>query len=871
MPLTAPAQFATPQTTPTTAPEDTAADTAFRYRRVVILLLLVLWTLALFSFHPEDIDFYAGGLTGSIYPRNMIGAAGACLGWTTFVALGLAAYPAIILTLVCSVRRLIYRRGLRRSSWAYFAAIALFAAGCSFALGLFPDSFAGATTALNIGKFPGGVVGQKFCAPGAGWLQMLMNTTGALIVAIAMMGTALGIVWHYDWRRMTVKALERLMEKWRQERALQAQETALDAQGAAPLQGYAMESSTDDAPRQSLVSMAEGAPTLVTPAPGQRSFATRRGSVQSPGEPRDYAPRVNTPPAPRQQELPQQPAPAPQPQTQPTAAAPRPATPPPTIRENEEDGEAYRLPGVELFTNGAPTGGEVASHDEIERNSRTLQDTLDQFKVDATVVNAIPGPQVTLFEVELAPGILTNAISRIQSNISMSLATPQPVRLLLPIPGKNLTGVEVANKHRQIVTAQEVFNDPAWVNTRCAIPLMLGRDVNGKCIVIDLAKAPHLLVAGSTGSGKSGVMNLMIQSLLLRFSPDDLNLIMFDPKYLEFQPYSTLPHLISRIINEPKQVGLVLRWACNEMNRRYVLLSKARVKKLAEFNTRPMDPPDMTDDEGNPLPRKLPYIVIIIDELADIMAAAKKEVEAALQVLAAKSRAAGIHMIVATQRPDAHVVTGTLKNNFPWRIALQVTDAISSNVVMGQKGAESLLGQGDMLFRGDGALNRIQGGWVTNEEIATVVEACSSQRPQIFDASLELALKGENGLDGEGGEGGETTEGGDEAAGDDLVSRAVAVIKETKRPTISLMQRRLRIGYNKAADLIQELEDLGYIGPEPISGLREIYWDNLPSSRNATDRMTLDQPEDEEDMDVASSDGIDNGTTEPPSAEEDGL
>ena len=377
---------------------------------------------------------------------------------------------------------------------------------------------------------------------------------------------------------------------------------------------------------------------------------------------------------------------------------------------------------------------------------------------------------------------------------------------------------------------------------------MLGRDINGKCVVIDLAKAPHLLVAGSTGSGKSGVMNLMIQSLLLHFAPDDLNLIMFDPKYLEFQPYSTLPHLISRIINEPKQVGLVLRWACNEMNLRYKLLGVARVKKLSEFNARPMDTPDMTDAEGNPLPRKLPYIVIFIDELADIMAVAKKEVENALQILAAKSRAAGIHMIVATQRPDAHVVTGTLKNNFPWRVALQVTDAISSNVVMGQKGAEALLGQGDMLFKGDGEITRIQGGWVTNEEIASVVEACSSQRPQIFDASLELALKGDENLEAGGSAGGgEGEAGGGDSGGDDLISRAVAVIKETKRPTISLMQRRLRIGYNKAADLIQDLQDLGYIGPEPVSGLREIYWDNLPASNNVTDRMTLDQQDDETD------------------------
>ena len=449
-----------------------------------------------------------------------------------------------------------------------------------------------------------------------------------------------------------------------------------------------------------------------------------------------------------------------------------------------------------------------APHEEIEHDWRLLQDTLDQFKVKARVVNAVCGPQAIRYELELAPGAKAATVARIQSNISMSLTTPRPVRLLLPIPGKELAGIEVPRRQREIVTAQEVFKDTAWRDTRCLIPLMLGRDMEGNCVVMDLTKAPHLLVAGSTGSGKSGVMNLMILSLLQRFSPDELKLIMFDAKYLEFNPYSTLPHLISPVINEPKQLQRALQWAVDEMNRRYQLLSKARVMKLSEFNARPADTPDMTDDEGNPLPRKLPYIVIVIDELVDAMSVAKKEVKNALQILAAKSRPAGIHIIVATQRPDTHVVTGTIKNDFPWRIALQVIDAISSNVLLGQKGAESLLGQGDMLFRGDSDINRIQGAWATNEEIAAVVEACARQRPPNFDASRELTNK--------------TTAGGD------LVSRAVAVIKETKRPAISQMQRRLHISYCEAANLIQKLEDLGYIGPEPIYGLREIHWDNLP-------------------------------------------
>ena len=841
------------------APEqnDKAADTAFRYRRIVILALLLLAALSLFSFHPEDIDFYAGGIDASTYPRNLIGALGARTGWTLLVSLGLAAYPSLLLTILCSVRRLICRRGLRRSSWAYYAAIVLFALGCSFMFGLYPDSFSGITSALNIRMLAGGVIGQKFCQPGEGWLQLLMNTTGALLVSIAMAASALLIIWHYDWKRMTLVLLEGTLARWRQERELREQvaDMAQDGGADAPFPGQERRAQGTGPLHVPAVGAPSDSPQLVTPT-GQ-SFATRRGVAQQPApaqqSAQNYMPRVpQQPPKPRHSELPQQP---PAPEQQPAPPAPRPCAAGDTA--GDDAGDSYTLPTISLFARPVSQGREVATHEEIEHNQRVIQDTLDQFNIDAEVVNAIPGPQVTLFEVQLGPGVLTNKLVGLQSNLSMALETPRLVRLLTPIPGKQFVGIEVANRHRLVVTANELFNDPAWQKNHDQIPLILGRNVSGECVVIDLAKAPHLLVAGSTGTGKSVCMNLMIQSILLKFPPEDLKLIMFDPKYLEFQPYSTLPHLITRIINEPQKVGLVLRWAITEMNRRYQLLAVARVRNLSEYNSRRPDTPDMLDTEGNPLPRKLPFIVIIIDELADIMATAKKEVDNALSILAAKSRAAGIHMIVATQRPDAQVVTGNLKNNFPWRVALQVTDAISSNVVMGCKGAEALLGKGDMLFKGNGELNRIQGGWVTNEEIASVVSVCSNQLPQTFDASLELALMGGDNADNNGGadaqdNGGTGSPSGAMGAaagngGDDLVSRAVEVLKTTKRATISNLQRRLRIGYNKAADLIQDLEDMGYVGPEPISGLREIYWDQLPGSTGYSGQIPAENQEDTDD------------------------
>ena len=361
--------------------------------------------------------------------------------------------------------------------------------------------------------------------------------------------------------------------------------------------------------------------------------------------------------------------------------------------------------------------------DEIECVGRLLQDMLEKFKVKGRVLHAVCGPQAIRYGIQLDTAAAKRLL-RLQNSLSTMLGTPYLVRVLLPSSDTEPAGVEVPRRHRQMFAAQELFSDAAWRDSTAQVPLMLGRDMEGNCVVIDLATAPHLLMAGTTGSGKSGLMTLLLHSLLLKFPPDELKLILFDPKYLEFQPYGMLPHLLMPVINEPKQLPHALRWAIGEMDRRYALLSKARVKKLAEFNARPADPPDMTDADGKPLPRKLPRIVIVIDELADIMAICRKEVEDALNVLAAKSRAAGIHIIAATQRPDTHVVTGSIKNNFPCRIALQMTDAISSNMVIGQKGAELLLGQGDMLLcRGVGKLVRIQGGWVPPEEVAAIVEA----------------------------------------------------------------------------------------------------------------------------------------------------
>ena len=372
------------------------------------------------------------------------------------------------------------------------------------------------------------------------------------------------------------------------------------------------------------------------------------------------------------------------------------------------------------------------------------------------------------------------------------------------------------------------------------IPLLLGKNISGKVVMLDLAKAPHLLIAGATGSGKSVCMNLLITSILYKFRPDELKLIMADPKVVEFLPYKTLPHLIVPVITEAEKVSLALRWAINEMERRYRVLGAVKVRNLSEFNSRKLPSETQYDEEGNAIPDKLPFIVIIIDEMADVMLHAQKEVEKSLALIVAKSRAVGIHTIIATQRPDVKVITGTIKANYPVRIAFQVSSQIDARTIMDNKGAESLLGRGDMLFKGSGSVERIQGGWVDLPEVENIVNFISAFADQDFDESVFQALEAPEAeatdKSGRNGSGRAQLSNSDDAMSDEerLIQEAITVVLRDRRPTISYLQRSLKVGYNKAATLIDELQDRGIVGPQPSSGLREILV-LTPPSRDVDD------------------------------------
>ena len=526
----------------------------------------------------------------------------------------------------------------------------------------------------------------------------------------------------------------------------------------------------------------------------------------------------------------QQPDPAPivqkpQPEKQKETAREIPAKP-------RKSGNGFVYPDISLLDVYDDSARIGANAMEIERNAKMLQRTLDDFRIDAKVVSQITAPQVTQFEIMPASGVRLNTITALESNIKMALAA-KSIRILAPIPGKNMVGIQVPNESPSIVPVRNLMQDPAWKNGKEQIPLILGKNINGKNIILDLAKAPHLLIAGTTGSGKSVCMNLLITSMLFKFSPDELRLIMVDPKVVEFAAYAKLPHLVAPVINDVTQVALALRWAINEMERRYRVLAKVGVRNLADFNNRKPSSEEILDDEGNPIPEKMPFIVVIIDELADIMSVAKKEVETGLARIAAKSRAVGIHTIIATQRPDTKVITGTIKANYPVRIAFRVASHIDSQTIMGQKGAESLLGNGDMLFVPPGAstIERIQCGMASDDERNRVVKFVAEQAEQHFDETVFVDASELEGL-GDSDDGFATAHAGANGGasdGESLIQKAIQVILDSRRPTVSYLQRSLGVGYNKAASIMEELEKRGVVGPQIGSSQRQI----LINSANA--------------------------------------
>ena len=481
------------------------------------------------------------------------------------------------------------------------------------------------------------------------------------------------------------------------------------------------------------------------------------------------------------------------------------------------------LPSINLLDT-PPPDVESISADTLEYTSRLIEKKLLDFNIEVRVVAAQPGPVITRYEIEPAIGVKGSQIINLTRDLARSLSVIS-VRVVETIPGKTTMGLEIPNTKRQVVYLSEILASQTYADVPSPLAIALGKDISGAPVCADLAKMPHLLVAGTTGSGKSVAINAMILSLLYKSTPNEVRMILVDPKMLELSVYEGIPHLLAPVVTEMPKAAHALNWCVGEMDRRYRLMSALGVRNLSGFNTKIRQAEkankkidnqfSLNPEEPEPL-QELPHIVVVIDELADLIMVVGKKIEELIARLAQKARAAGIHLILATQRPSVDVITGLIKANIPTRIAFQVSSRVDSRTILDQMGAEQLLGQGDMLYLppGSGYPLRIHGAFVDDQEVHRVVDALKSRgEPQYIESILEAPVTG----DGSGELGM-----GDDAEADLLYDQAVEIVLKNKRASISLVQRHLRIGYNRAARLVEQMEVAGLVSSMSSSGSREI-------------------------------------------------
>ncbi|MBE6358792.1 MAG: DUF87 domain-containing protein [Lentisphaerae bacterium] len=853
------------------AEKETAPRHQIRLRNIFICAAMLLALLAVISHSPQDWNTINGGVKAPL--MNWVGSLGAHVSMVLLFSCGIAAYILVILLLLRSFRRLFPGAGSFRS---FFTGTVLVMCGAMLLLALFPESFAFITHNLGLGRsevaekaLSGGIIGQFFaappCEPGipGGFLRELIGVPGTTILGWVMVIAGGVILYIEDWHRIVRRfvlnpgaaaaegASRTLLQKIAERQA--ARRAAAEAEYEEEYGEEDADGAEDEPAEETLVNIPEKTKK------SEKKFSRLSALLHSGEEistdeiaavPERKVVREN--PAAEEnidaEDLPTDDIPEDLPAEPPPASG---RFSPASLRSAAEKtagiqeipvvnqqvvtpGEKLRgmygdfiLPPPTMLAAGTNVVGENV--DAIELAKSKIQQTLENFSIPGKVSGHVSGPRVTRYEITLEPGVNVKKVEQIQENISMELEA-QSIRVLAPIPGRSVVGIEVSNSKPEAVFMRSIMESDEWKHSKAEIPLALGKNVSGKPIILDLAKAPHMLVAGATGTGKSVCSNSIITSLLLKFQPDELRLIMVDPKIVEFEAYKTLPHLLTPIINDSAKVPIALRWAANEMDNRYRILAKVGVKKLSEFNNRPRSAEPEFDDNGNRIPEKMPYLVIILDELADLMMTeAKKDVETNIARIAQKGRAAGIHIIVATQRPDAKIVTGVIKANLPTRLCFQVRSLIDSRVVLDAMGAEKLLGMGDMLALTPASmeLERIQGALVKDDDIKSIVKFVSDQAPQRFN---DTVLAENSAEDEEIDEDMERIDPEDRAdiaplvqkymrpGDDDTMRRALEVVILDRKASTSYLQRRLKIGYNRAAELVDQMEERGIVGPPSGSG-----------------------------------------------------
>jgi len=776
---------------------------------------------ALISYTPKDVPSWVwfSNISPSNHPaQNFIGPVGAIIAGICYQLIGAAGYLLAAILLGFGAAKLFHPslRVTRRLAW-----IVLFIWSGACLLQLQPYHLRGWHAAFNI-QGPGGWIGYAFADEHHGLLRSALGPFGSLILLIGVYATTLILVTGLRpiyLVRETVAATRRwgtALQEWRLRRQLRK----------ADLKEQLEISERHLAKQRRIYEKELKKKGIVVPQPA--------GPVIVPNELADRPkPKVvDTTALPSEQESSRR-----KPSLAELRASSEKTRPAPDLTSRAWKSENYVLPGVDLLDQHNLEGRAAADPSELEHVQQILIDTLAQFGIAVAPGDITKGPTITRYEVYPAKGVRVDKIVSLERDLARATRAER-INILAPIPGKDTVGIELANTRKVTVTLRELLQSADWeeAKTHAKIPLALGKDVYGKAIITDLAQMPHLLVAGTTGSGKSVCINALIASMLFRFTPEELRFIMIDPKVVEMQFYNSLPHLVFPIVTDPKKVLLALRWLIDEMERRYKIFARVGVRNIVGFNARPVKKKDVdfaedavaagaerhptttpiTVPREDEIPPKLPYIVVIIDELADLMQTAPADVESAIARITQMARAAGIHLIVATQTPRADVVTGVIKANIPSRIAFQVASKIDSRVILDENGADRLLGQGDMLYLPPSAsrLIRAQGVLVTDDEIHRLVEFVSEQSPPAFDAAMHEKLQSAATPEEE------VTEEDEE-----LVEKCLEIIRQEKRASTSLLQRRLRLGYTRAARIVDILEQRGILGPGEGAKPREILVD----------------------------------------------
>jgi len=750
--------------------------------------------LAFLSFNDADVSWNSYSNLGAV--RNLGGRFGAQVADLFFNCFGLASYLAPLVMLRIAYTLLRFKEIRLRS----YKALAAF--GLIFSLSSMLAFFRETVVVFGQQIPVGGLIGLTI----ARFLKGAVGTTGSFLILLPLFAASIMVLSHFSFVLFAGWWLEFLKHKWKQWKEQRTYRREEQEREKAKQQGLPVPESRSSGP-------------LIKPsAPPPMPNLFKRGKAQKKEAEKSTA---------KQESF-----------------------------EFIKNTEEFRTPPFSLL-DAPPLSEKKPDRDTLTANARLLEKKLSDYGIEGEVVEICPGPVITTYEFSPAPGIKISRIAGLADDLTMALQA-MSIRIVAPIPGKGVVGIEVPNRNREMVSLGEIFNCEEFHHNRMKLPLALGKDSSGIPTVTDLAKAPHLLVAGSTGSGKSVSINTMILSLLYKFEPRDVRMILVDPKMLEFSMYEGIPHLLLPVVTAPKKASLALKWAVNEMERRYRLLSDKGVRNIDSYNKKlageVLDKEDsdalaeaeiiedieeivepgeesmvvqaVLDKDAEALEHAhMPYIVVIVDELADLMMVAGREVEEHIARLAQKARASGIHLILATQRPSVDVITGLIKANLPSRISFQVTSKVDSRTILDANGAEALLGSGDMLFMppGTSRLQRLHGAFVSDAEVQRVVEFLRKQGKPIYDKSImEMKESDDQSVMGE-----------DEEL-DERWEDALRLVAETKQASISMVQRRLRIGYNRAARIIEMMEREGMVAPnDGTSRPREVYLDIINAYLNS--------------------------------------